>query len=251
MTQTINPTYNNSNYANSTSIDTDIEQNKSTIASQPIRDKLSSQGKVFFSALKGRNYPSYKNQYTVLVNPVINKKIRQYKLRDKARLNLTNIDTYISGESRNYSSSVISQETSIFYSQINQNNADFQETINSLLELKEIDPDFDEDDEDEIYYPSDYAFSGSIELLTELYEILGNAFPYGFASVESRGGVDLIWKNKTLDKQVWFKFPVDDSFQSSVYYREKDKSNLIKQPEITFIAKLLQWLFTEDSFDTL
>lgn len=130
-------------------------------------------------------------------------------------------------------------------------NPDFDLTLKRLLELKEIDPDLDENDEDEIYYPSDYAFSGSIELLTELYEILGNAFPYGFASVESRGGVDLIWKNKTLDKQVWFKFPVDDSFQSSVYYREKDKSNLIKQPEITFIAKLLQWLFTEDSFDTL
>ena len=145
----------------------------------------------------------------------------------------------------------ISQETSIFNPEISEYHNDFQDTINSLLELKEIDPDLDEDDEDEIYYPSDYAFSGSIELLNELYEILGDAYPYGFASVESRGGVDLIWKNKTLDKQVWFKFPVDNSFQSSIYYRQGDKSNLIKQPEITFIAKLLQWLFTEDSLDSL
>lgn len=121
-------------------------------------------------------------------------------------------------------------------------------TIKGLLDLQKIDPDLDED---EIYYPSTYAFSGCIELLTKLYQILGDTFPYGFASLESRGGVDLIWKNKVLDKQVWFEFPVDDRFQSSVYYRQGDKSCLIKQPEIKLIAKLLQWLFTEDSFDTL
>ena len=130
-------------------------------------------------------------------------------------------------------------------------NANFKDTIKSLLELREIDPDLDEDDEDEIYYPSGYAFSSSIQLLKELDKILGNAFPCGFASVESRGGVDLMWKNKALDKQVWFKFPVNDSFQSSVYYRQGDKSKLIKQPETKLIAKLLQWLFTEDSLDTL
>ncbi len=65
-------------------------------------------------------------------------------------------------------------------------NPDFDLTLKRLLELKEIDPDLDENDEDEIYYPSDYAFSGSIQLLNELYKILGDAFPRGYASVESK-----------------------------------------------------------------
>lgn len=126
-------------------------------------------------------------------------------------------------------------------------NPDFDLTLKRLLELKEIDPDLDENDEDEIYYPSDYAFSHSIQLLNELYKkILGDGFPRGYASVESQGGVDLIWNNPQLDKKVWFEFPVNDSLESSVYYQIGDKSNLIKQPETSLIAKLLQWLLRED-----
>jgi len=125
-------------------------------------------------------------------------------------------------------------------------NPDFDLTLKRLLELKEIDPDLDENDEDEIYYPSDYAFSHSIQLLNELYKILGDGFPRGYASVESQGGVDLIWNNQQLDKKVWFEFPVNDSLESSVYYQIGDKSNLIKQPETSLIAKLLQWLLRED-----
>ena len=125
-------------------------------------------------------------------------------------------------------------------------NPDFDITLKRLLELKEIDPDLDEDDEDEIYYPSDYAFNGSLKLLNELYQILGSTFPRGYASVESRGGIYLIWNNQQLDKKVWFEFPVNENFQPSVYYQIGDKSNLIKQPETSFIAKLLQWLFAED-----
>ncbi len=125
-------------------------------------------------------------------------------------------------------------------------NPDFDITLKRLLELKEIDPDLDENDEDEIYYPSDYAFSHSIQLLNELYKILGDAFPRGYASVESQGGVDLIWNNQHLDKKVWFEFPVNDSLESSVYYQIGEKSNLIKQPETSLIAKLLQWLLRED-----
>lgn len=253
MSQTINPTYDNSSTSNSPSIYTNIEQNKSTAALEQIKDKLPSQKKVLFSSFIRRIYPPYKNEYTSagLVNPKINQKVSQYILINQQSSNVTNIKRPISEESDNYYSSAISQETSIFNLKISEQNKNFQDTMKSLLDLQEIDPDLEEDDEDEIYYPSTYAVSGCIELLIKLYQILGNTFPYGFASVEGRGGVDLIWKNKVSDKQVWFKFPVNDIFQSSVYYRQGDNSNLIKQPEIIFIAKLLQWLFTEDSFDTL
>jgi hypothetical protein len=125
-------------------------------------------------------------------------------------------------------------------------NPDFEITLKRLLELKEIDPDLPEDDDDEIHYPSDYAFNGSMELLNQLYQILGSNFPRGYASVESRGGVYLIWNNQQLDKQVRFKFPVDLNFTSSVYYRHGDHSKLIQQPNVILITKILQWLVTEN-----
>ena len=124
--------------------------------------------------------------------------------------------------------------------------SNFDITLKRLLELKEIDPDFAEDDEDEIYYPSDYAFNGSMELLNQLYQSLGSAFPRGYASVEGRGGVHLIWNNQELDKQVRFKFPVNPNFTSSIYYRHGDNSKLVQQPEVILIAKLLQWLVNEN-----
>jgi hypothetical protein len=124
-------------------------------------------------------------------------------------------------------------------------NPDFEITLKRLLELKEIDPDLPEDDEDEIHYPSDYAFNGSIELLNQLYQILGSNFPRGYASVESRGGIYLIWNNQNTNKKVWFEFSINPNYESSVYYQKGDESKLIKQPEVKLIAQLLQWLVTE------
>ena len=114
--------------------------------------------------------------------------------------------------------------------------------------MQEEDPDIDEDDENEIYYPSYYAFSGSFKLLRDLYSILGSSFPRGYASLEARGGVNLIWKNHKLDKQVLYKFSVDQSLPNTVYFRQGDESRLIKEPQTIFVAKLLQWLITENSF---
>jgi hypothetical protein len=136
-------------------------------------------------------------------------------------------------------------EVEVFILNTTTVNPNFDITLKRLLELKEIDPDFD--DEDEIYYPSDYAFNGAIELLNQLYQILGSAFPRGYADVESRGGINLIWNNQELDKQVRFKFPVNPNFTSSLYYRHGDNSKLIQQPDVKLMAQLLQWLFTENS----
>jgi len=136
-------------------------------------------------------------------------------------------------------------EVEVFILNTTTVNPNFDITLKRLLELKEIDPDFD--DEDEIYYPSDYAFNGAIELLNQLYQILGSAFPRGYADVESRGGINLIWNNQDPNKKVWFEFPVNPNYQTSVYYQKDDESKLIKQPETGLIAQLLRWLVTEDS----
>jgi hypothetical protein len=132
------------------------------------------------------------------------------------------------------------------YDNRNVINEDFSITLKRLFELQEEDPDIDEDDE--IYYPSDYAFSGSLKLLYDLYLILGTSFPRGYASLDTRGGVNLIWKNHELDKQVWYKFSVDQSLLNTVYFRQGDESRLIKKPRTILVVKLLQWLITENTF---
>lgn len=119
---------------------------------------------------------------------------------------------------------------------------DFMITFNRLLELTEIDPDLDEEEEDEILNPSDYAVSKSVKQLIDLYKLLGQYFPRGFSSLESRGGVNLIWTNQEFDKEVRVKIPVNCEFQESVYYRKGDDSKLIKNPSLEKVFQLLLWL---------
>ncbi|MGL6140085.1 MAG: hypothetical protein ACRC2M_22520 [Planktothrix sp.] len=121
---------------------------------------------------------------------------------------------------------------------------DFMITFNRLLELTEIDPDLDEEEEDEILNPSDYAVSKSVKQLIDLYKLLGQYFPRGFSSLESRGGVNLIWTNQEFDKEVLVKIPVNCDFQESVYYRKGDDSKLIKNPSLKKVYQLLLWLST-------
>lgn len=128
-------------------------------------------------------------------------------------------------------------------------NPDFTITFERLLELTKIDPDLDEDQEDEVLNPSDYAFSSAMELLTQLYKLLGPSFPRGFSSLESRGGVNLIWNNQDFDKEVRVKIPVSPQFQGSVYYRKGDDSKLIKSSSLEPIYQCLLWLPTNESIN--
>ena len=124
-------------------------------------------------------------------------------------------------------------------------NPDFQITFKRLLELTEVDPDLDE--EDEFNNPSDYAVSVSIELLTQLYQKLGQFFPRGFSNLESRGGINLIWTNQEFDKEVRIKIPAISKFQGSLYYRKENDSELIKNPSLDQVYQLLLWLSTDQS----
>ncbi|CAD5942617.1 MULTISPECIES: hypothetical protein [Planktothrix] len=119
---------------------------------------------------------------------------------------------------------------------------DFMITFNRLLELTEIDPDLDEEEECEILNPSDYAVSKSVKQLIDLYKLLGRSFPRGFSSLESRGGVNLIWTNQEFDKEVWVEIPFNSKIEESVYYRKGNDSELIKNPSLEEISDLLFWV---------
>lgn len=122
---------------------------------------------------------------------------------------------------------------------------DFLITFDRVLNLTEIDPDLDEEEEDEILNPSNYAVSQSVEKLTQLYQKLNQSFPRGFSSLESRGGVNLIWSNQDFDKEVRVKIPFSSELKESVYYRKGDDSNLIKKPSLEKISELLFWLSSQ------
>ncbi len=144
---------------------------------------------------------------------------------------------------------IFDQKTQIINSCQSSN---FNKSFQYLAELKVIDPDLD--DEDEVLIPSDYAFSESFKLLFQLYDRLKKdfrVFPYCFSSLESRGGVHLIWDNQEFNKKVWVKIPVSSQFQSSVYYRQGEDSELIKNPSFDQVYQLLLWLSTDRSINDL
>lgn len=74
----------------------------------------------------------------------------------------------------------------------------------------------------------------SIKLLRELYKSLYTQFPKGFSGCDSRGGIDLMWEDRNQDKQVWILVKHNPEFPSSVYYRQGDNSQLIKEPPLIY-----------------
>lgn len=129
---------------------------------------------------------------------------------------------------------------------------DFIITFIRLLELTEIDLDLNEDEEGEVLNPSMYAVLRSINYLINLYELLGDLFPRGFSSLESRGGINLIWNNQRTSKDIDIRINVKFSpnFEDSVYYSTgngKDfSSELIINPSIESLHKLLLWINNSD-----
>lgn len=143
-----------------------------------------------------------------------------------------------------YPKEIINNETKL--------NPDFEITLQRLLELKNIN--IDEFNDDEISTPSDYAFSVSINLLSKLYQDLGDAFPRGFAILDSRGGINLIWRNQEFNKEVKVKIAVNNQLQSYVYYYQSDNSKLVNITENTvtnYVHNLLLWLSNNNSINSL
>lgn len=124
---------------------------------------------------------------------------------------------------------------------LSEKDTNFQDSIQNLYALKEIDED-ERDDEDEIVIPSESAFNEAYKLLTQVHKVLGQAFPYCAASLESRGGINLVWDNLNLERRIWVEIPVSAEFKSSIFYREQEVSQLIDYLDVGQLVKLLLWL---------
>jgi hypothetical protein len=125
-------------------------------------------------------------------------------------------------------------------------------TKQRLLKLKEPEPDFY--DEDEINTPSDYAFSTAENLLNKICNSLGDKFPLGFSILDSRGGVNLIWRNEEFDKEVKIKISASNQLESYVYYYQGDDSELKTiNPNncLEYIVNILTWLSNNQPINSL
>ena len=114
----------------------------------------------------------------------------------------------------------------------------FQASIHNLYALKEMDED-ERDDEDDIIFPSEYAFDEASKLLTQVHKVLGQAFPYCAASLESRGGINLVWDNPVLKRRIWVEIPVSAEFKRSIFHREQEVSQFINYLDVEQLVKLL------------
>jgi hypothetical protein len=69
--------------------------------------------------------------------------------------------------------------------------------------------------------------------------------------LESRGGINLIWHNQNFDQEIRIKVPVNSQFQSSLYYRKGDDSELINNPSLEQVYQVFLWLSNEQSIINL
>ena len=126
----------------------------------------------------------------------------------------------------------------------------FPENLIEIMEYLEkltiVDPNFQ--DEDSILNPSDYAVRQSFKFLMQLYNLLGDNFPRGFASLESRGGVNFIWENDDFSKEIRVKIAAEADLNSSIFYCDdnRDEHRLIKNPSPVDVAGILCWLSTDN-----
>ncbi len=104
--------------------------------------------------------------------------------------------------------------------------------------LKDICQEVDEDDN--CLMPSKDAFSRATSFLTKIYILLGDSFPLGYASPDSKNGIDLIWKSSTTKgDQVRLNFPASKDGAVSLYCRRNSSSNLVKDIQPNQVAEFL------------
>ena len=147
---------------------------------------------------------------------------------------LDRLDSRYSRDSMSWTSHDISESQS-------SSDTDFQASMRSLYNLDEIDED-EINDRDEVVKPSPYAVSEAHRLLMEIRSCFKDAFPYCSSSLESRGGINLVWDNPSLERRVWVKIPHKSNTIDYIIYREKDINKFTNKFSIEQLYGLLIWL---------
>ncbi|ANV92056.1 hypothetical protein AWQ24_14855 (plasmid) [Picosynechococcus sp. PCC 8807] len=117
--------------------------------------------------------------------------------------------------------------------------------IQGVAKLARVDPDFQDDEY--ILNPSGHAIAETLALLANLDLLLGQDFPKGYVTLESRGGIYLTWEAEEFYKEVMIEIAATEDLDSSVFYcdDDRDEDRLIENPSLSKIAELLDWLKTD------
>jgi len=123
-------------------------------------------------------------------------------------------------------------------------NSTYQITKQRLLEIDNTNSNEGEDEWGAIR-PTSYAWQLSLEFLQQIFEQIIFDFPLGFASLESDGGVELVWKNRSTKNEVRVSIPSREGTDISLYIRDlgNGKSKLFASSSVDLVAIALQFLY--------
>lgn len=105
------------------------------------------------------------------------------------------------------------------------------------LELAEI------PDDKYIHIPTKFAVDRAIYILSQLDKWMGTTYP-GYVTLESRGGIDINWDIDGIGV-VMYRVRDNANIDDSVFWTDDrtDYSLLLKNPPLSKVAILLEWLF--------
>lgn len=144
----------------------------------------------------------------------------------------------------NRSSFMVTSPSNIVESRIDSFNTNYQKTLQRLEEIEDMDCECDED-EYGATRSTHYARESSRTILKEIARSMKSDFPLGFASLDSTGGIDLVWKNHQTKNEINVFIPSSLNKNKSLYIRNFDngKSRLFINPSIKLLVKALDSLY--------
>lgn len=107
------------------------------------------------------------------------------------------------------------------------------------------------DDDEYIYLPTKFAVDRAIYILSQLDNWMGITFP-GYVMLESRGGIYINWEIDDIGIVV-YRVGANANIDDSVFWMDDrtDDSLLLKNPKLSKVAILLDWLFCRDGDDDI
>ena len=114
----------------------------------------------------------------------------------------------------------------------------FSVTLKSLVELLEL----EEEDDYGILRPTTYAFTSTMKLVLEAYELIGDSFPPASPCTDDEGGIILTWKNRNPDRDLVLFTPFSCDRQAYIFYEPSDKNSIEYEVSAPKLVNWLQWL---------
>jgi hypothetical protein len=141
---------------------------------------------------------------------------------------------------KNESNVMIINSSSVITTQ----NSNYQRTEQQLLGIDNTDCE-EYEDEWGATRPTPYAWRVSLEILQKLGKLMTEDFPLGFASLESDGGIEIIWKNYNTKNEVRLLIPSCNDIDMSIYIRHYgyEGSKILSCPSINQLVRVLRFLY--------